>query len=295
MFTLVFVLMVTSFKEGYEDLRRHYSDVEENCQNIIVVTFDAQGRPIETVKPSREIITGDIVKLQGRTVVPADMIVFFTSNYADNNQCYVETMNIDGETNLKLREAPAAIKLLIKPTDAAEATPSMFGGFLEYESPSRNIHVFIGALHLSTGADPIPLDTANLLLRSSVFASTDWCYCVVVYTGQDTKVQLNTISSVSKSSRLESSANLAVMLIFTAQVAQLNLTSDLHARLNAGFTYRCALFLRQSSRCIVSATTNSTCFRTYTPFQQRIVPIYPCGLKDGTYCLILFFPEPVTT
>ena len=31
--------------------------------------------------------------------VPVDVILILTSNYDDGNQCYIETANIDGETN----------------------------------------------------------------------------------------------------------------------------------------------------------------------------------------------------
>lgn len=176
---------------------------------------------METTRRACEITTGDIVKLTGRTIVPADLLIIFTSNYLDNNQCYVETSNIDGETNLKLKEAPIELKLL---TDTAQPKPSLFQGFLEYEAPNKNIHVFIGnilrisnrsrsiyiyfcnittstataapsgALHMENIPGPIPLSTSNLLLRSSVFTSTEWGYGIAVYTGQDTKVQLNTIA-----------------------------------------------------------------------------------------------------
>ena len=111
--TLLFVLLVTSIKEGLEDLSRNRQDKAENTRLVNVVTFDGE-KEIVTVKPNQEVKAGDIVKLEGRTNVPADLVLILTSNYADGNQCYIETANIDGETNLKVREAPAAIKKLLK-------------------------------------------------------------------------------------------------------------------------------------------------------------------------------------
>ena len=187
----MFVLLVTSAKEGYEDLMRYRCDIEENKRPVTIVTFDSvTKKSVETIKSTWQIQTGDIVKLSGRSTVPADMIVIFSSNYIDNNQCYVETMNIDGETNMKLKEGPTILK---KFTDSEEVKSTYFEGYLEYELPSKNIHTFVGALHLDILGEAVPLDQSNLLLRSSMFVSTDWAYGVVVYTGQDTKVQMGTI------------------------------------------------------------------------------------------------------
>lgn len=41
-------------------------------------------------------------------MIPADVIVMQTSE--ENGICFVETMNLDGETNLKTRQAPKEVK-----------------------------------------------------------------------------------------------------------------------------------------------------------------------------------------
>lgn len=117
--------------KGLEDLQRARSDRDENnryaCyivlhfipkyiilyytisynRKVTIVKFTESGETEEIETETRLIQAGDIIKLSGHTSVPADMILFLTSNYADANNCYIETANIDGETNLKLREAPA--------------------------------------------------------------------------------------------------------------------------------------------------------------------------------------------
>jgi magnesium-transporting ATPase (P-type) len=156
------------------------------------------------------------VKLEGQCAVPVDMLLLMTSLYADGNQCYVETANIDGETNLKLKEAPSAVKAII----AADGIPreNIFRGHLEFEPPNKNIHNFIGALHLDAVPDPIPLGANNLLLRSSLFSNTEWGYGVAVYCGQETKIQMNNRHAPSKMSKIEGYVNKAIILIFYAQV-----------------------------------------------------------------------------
>jgi magnesium-transporting ATPase (P-type) len=168
-FTLMLVMLVTSFKEGFEDLQRYRCDFEDNNRPVTVVTFDeTTEEPIETIKKSQDIRVGDIVKLTGRMMIPADMLVILTSNYLDANQCFVETTNIDGETNLKVREAPVAFNQLIK-DDKNPMKKSLFTGFTEYELPNKNIHTFIGAFHSEALVDPIPL--VSIFLCSCILFS----------------------------------------------------------------------------------------------------------------------------
>jgi magnesium-transporting ATPase (P-type) len=168
---------------------------------------------------SNQIKSGDIIKLNGRNIVPADMILLCTSNYTDGNQCYIETANIDGETNLKVKQAPGQLsKLLVEGKDHERITESLFKGKLEVEQPNKNIHNFIGTLHLDALNDPIPLSTENIILRSSLFSNTDWAYGVAIYVGQETKVQMNIRSAPSKLSFIDKYTNSAIFLIFLVQV-----------------------------------------------------------------------------
>jgi magnesium-transporting ATPase (P-type) len=216
LFTLIVVLLVTSIKEGVEDLARARSDKDENTRLVTVVKF-VNGAATETQVESRLVKAGDIIKLTGLTPVPVDLVLLMTSMYADGNQCYIETSNIDGETNLKLKEAPPAMRPLALKSNG-QPTATMFNRRLEVEPPNKNIHNFVGALHLNDMSDPVALGTDNLLLRSSLFSNTDWAYGVAVYTGQETKIQMNNRHAPSKMSKLEGYLNRAILLIFCAQV-----------------------------------------------------------------------------
>jgi phospholipid-transporting ATPase len=217
LFTLVVVLMVTSVKEGLEDLARARSDKEENTRLVTVVTFTADGEAVETHQESRLVQAGDIVKLSGTMPVPVDMVLLLTSMYEDGNQCYIETSNIDGETNLKLKEAPSLLASMVM-SGGGRPQLGLFAGKMEVEPPNKNIHNFVGALHLNEMSDPVALGVENLLLRSSTFTNTDWAYGVAVYTGQETKIQMNNKKALSKMSKLERYLNRAILLIFLAQL-----------------------------------------------------------------------------
>lgn len=154
--------------------------------------------------------------MDGHCQVPVDMVLIVTSLHADGNQCYVETANIDGETNLKLKEAPAPIRLILDQNNPI--SENLFKGYVEMEPPNRNIHNFTGAMHLDSHDAPISLGPSNLLLRSSLFSNTDWGYGVALYCGQETKIQMNNRHAPSKMSKIEGYVNTAIILIFIAQV-----------------------------------------------------------------------------
>ena len=57
-----------------------------------------------------EISIGDIVQLSDNDTIPCDMVILSTSQ--EQNQCYVQTSNLDGETSLKTKVASPLTKNL---------------------------------------------------------------------------------------------------------------------------------------------------------------------------------------
>lgn len=217
--TLVFVLLVTSIKEGVEDLKRARSDDYENNRDVVVVTFGPNGEEIQTVKKSKHVNPGDIIKLNGHSAIPVDMVLVLTSMHNDGNKCFIETANLDGETNLKVREAPPLLgEIFASQVQAGKAVRDLFDGEIEIQAPNKNIHKCTGNLTLKASKEVIPLSIDNILLRSCVFSNTDWGYGIAIYTGQFTKIQMNNRQAPSKMSKLEHALNNAILMIFAAQI-----------------------------------------------------------------------------
>eukprot|EP00053_Salpingoeca_punica_P020143 m.208889 g.208889 ORF g.208889 m.208889 type:complete len:1180 (-) comp17804_c0_seq1:3407-6946(-) len=204
MLPLLFVLSVTAVKDLFEDRRRARSDAEVNnsvCEAVCVRdgANPADCPPKDTAW--RDLQVGDLVHLRENSVIPADLVLLWTSDA--NGVCYVETANLDGETNLKHRRA-------IRQTETAfRATDHVASDFV-YELPNNEIYNFNG--YMREGSSMTPLDSSNVLLRGCVIRHTDEAWGVIVYAGHDTKAMQNNSGPRVKRSKLERQMNNQVML-----------------------------------------------------------------------------------
>ncbi|KAJ1821527.1 phospholipid transporting ATPase [Coemansia sp. RSA 2671] len=160
----------------------------------------------------RHLHVGDIVLLRDGDAVPADVLLLSTSE--DDGSCFVETKNLDGETNLKAKAALASTAHLVSPPRLAQFTCTV-----DAEPPNTQLYSFKGSLQaLSAGGSSSktkePLGVDNLLLRGSVVRNTAWTAGVILFTGNDTKIMMNAGETPSKRSRIERMMNYQVMSQF---------------------------------------------------------------------------------
>lgn len=153
----------------------------------------------------RDLKVGDIVKVEKDQFFPADLILL-SSSY-DDAICYVETMNLDGETNLKLKQALEGTSKLQE--------DSSFGNFkavIKSEDPNANLYTFVGSMDHEE--QQYPLAPQQLLLRDSKLRNTDFIYGVVIFTGHDTKVMQNATDPPSKRSKIEKRMDKVIYCLF---------------------------------------------------------------------------------
>ncbi|KAH8046063.1 phospholipid-translocating ATPase [Aureococcus anophagefferens] len=209
---LSLILAITMTKEGIEDLKRHKSDEHVNNSEARILSNSPETPPgtVETVA-WKAIAPGQIVLVKDREEIPADLVLLWSSEGA---QCYVETSNIDGETNLKIKR-PA--------TDSANAPlfphpdeSKGVGMTLEFEAPCAKVHSFEGTLKHAGGE--IALDASQFLLRGSTLRNTKLAVGVVAYTGKDTRLVRNSRDVPSKLAELERVVNNMVLFLLGAMV-----------------------------------------------------------------------------
>ncbi|CAN0870411.1 Putative phospholipid-transporting ATPase 9 [Linum grandiflorum] len=199
---LIIVIAATMVKEGIEDWRRKQQDIEVN--NRMVKVHQGEGVFIQT--EWKNLRVGDIVKVEKDEFFPADLIML-SSSYEDG-VCYVETTNLDGETNLKLRQGLETILLVLNDDSDFES----FKSTIKCEDPNANLYTFVGSLE--HGDEQYPLGPQQLLLRDSKLRNTEYIYGAVVFTGHDTKVMQNATSPPSKRSRIEKKMDRIIYFLF---------------------------------------------------------------------------------
>lgn len=164
-------------------------------------------------KAWKDIYVGDIVRVRQNEEVPADMILL-SSSLEDQN-CYIETKNLDGETNLKSKTAVRAGAGLKYGNDVERLK-----FWIECDSPNPNLYAFKGAMHYPDFAHPEKgenvesLNINNILFRGSTLRNTKWVIGVVAYTGSETKIMLNSGVTPTKRSRISRELNLSVYINF---------------------------------------------------------------------------------
>lgn len=107
----------------------------------------------------QDVRVGDLVHLSNNETIPADILLLRSSNV--HGVCYIDTCDLDGESNLKLREVVRGF------VDKQEDfSPSKFVSRVEVDLPTTKIYRFHGALIHPSG-ERVPVSTENLLLRES--------------------------------------------------------------------------------------------------------------------------------
>jgi phospholipid-translocating ATPase len=159
----------------------------------------------------KKLEVGDIVLLRENEQVPADIVVLSSSD-ADG-MCYLETKNLDGETNLKPRRSVKATSTIVSEEDIER---SAF--YLDSEPPHQNLYLYHGVLRYkdkTTGEQKQePVTINELLLRGCAIRNTNWVIGLVVFTGADTKIMLNGGDTPSKRSKIEKETNYNVIVNF---------------------------------------------------------------------------------
>ncbi|XP_024030758.1 phospholipid-transporting ATPase 10 [Morus notabilis] len=198
---LAVVIGVSMGKELLEDFRRKQQDIEVNNRKVKVHYGDGV---FDNTK-WRDLKVGDIVKVEKDQFFPADLILLSSS--FEEAICYVETTNLDGETNLKLKQAVEATSNLHE-----DSSFQNFKAAIRCEDPNANLYTFVGTLELEEQQHP--LSPQQLLLRDSKLRNTDFVYGVVIFTGYDTKVMQNSTPPPSKRSKIERRMDKIVYLLF---------------------------------------------------------------------------------
>ncbi|XP_034262320.1 phospholipid-transporting ATPase VB isoform X1 [Pantherophis guttatus] len=199
MLPLVAVLLTIAVKDGTEDYKRYKLDQQINSSKTKAYK-KSQNTYIE--KCWKDVQVGDFVQLQCNEVIPADILLLYSSD--QNRICYLETANLDGETNLKQRQVVKGFS-----HQNTEFEPELFQNIIVCEKPNNDLNRFTGYME-QPDCTRIGLDNENLLLRGCVIRNTEVAIGIVIYAGHETKAMLNNRGPRYKRSKIEQQMNMDI-------------------------------------------------------------------------------------
>jgi phospholipid-translocating ATPase len=133
---LLFVVLTTSIKQGYEDWLRHKSDLTVN--NKLILKVNEKG--VQATQ-SASVRIGDILQVNDEQEIPCDLVLLGSS--CSSGTCSVTTANLDGETNLKKK---VSVPLTRPLTSVAEM--AQINGYIECEEPNTDLYDFTGLISI---------------------------------------------------------------------------------------------------------------------------------------------------
>jgi phospholipid-translocating ATPase len=211
---LLFFILLTIVKEGYDDYKRHRLDNVENARlaKVLRPVSEASEQPsgysFRLFSPWRrkghtpvvaeapecgygwhmvgwkDIRVGDVLKISRDDDIPADIVLLHADG--ETSQAYVETMALDGETNLKSKQPSVAFE----GCDGITALSNRPATFV-VEDPNPDLYRFEGRVTVAANGLTSPLTLNEVVYRGSTLRNTPNVIGLVVNTGEETKMRRN--------------------------------------------------------------------------------------------------------
>ncbi|KAF9874871.1 phospholipid-translocating P-type ATPase [Colletotrichum karsti] len=191
-------------KEGYDDYRRYLLARTENLSRAWVLgerskkatarmkrhqAADAEMHSDELSDGEwaqtewQDIKVGDIIKLGRDDDVPADIVLLSASG--PNGTAYIETMALDGETNLKAKRASPLLAERCSTVEGIKSCEAM----IVSEDPNVDLYRYDGRVTVKEETLPLSLD--NVVYRGSTVRNTTEAIGIVVNSGEECKIRMN--------------------------------------------------------------------------------------------------------
>ena len=212
-----FVILINGIKDLYEDIKRKRINYLDN--NRICEIYDGN-KNIFVKKKWEEVKLGDIIKIKKNEIICCDMILLETSEM--NGICFVEPKNINGESNLYMKQINTNLK-------KNYVDYKNFNYICITKNQNDNLYKFKGTLYeieyegnsgirIATNKKEYYFNRKNFLLRGMILRQTDYIIGCTIYLGQNTKIMVNSPQMKNKKSKLEKKMNKLVIVIFIFQL-----------------------------------------------------------------------------
>lgn len=155
----------------------------------------------------KNIKVGDIVKVNENEWIPADIVLLRTSDL-ENQEAFVETMALDGETNLKPKSPHLELAHAYSTAPGIKNTKTL----VTVEDPNIDLYNFEGLYELNGEIHSLGSD--NIIYRGSILRNTSSVLGLVVFTGEETKIRMNNVKNPrTKAPKLQKNINYIVIFM----------------------------------------------------------------------------------
>ncbi|XP_065883970.1 phospholipid-transporting ATPase IB-like [Dysidea avara] len=197
---LLIVLSVSAIKEIIEDVARHRANNQVNKRKVLVLRGGLWQQIYWT-----DVKVGDIVKVCEEEFFPADLLLLSSSEA--EGHCYIETSNLDGESNLKIRQSHPKTMAMMH-FDQLKC----LHGHVECEGPNNQLYKFHGNFKVGDN-QLVPIEAEEILLRGARLRNTAHAHGLVIYTGHDSKLLQNATRAPIKQSNVEKMTNKQIIVL----------------------------------------------------------------------------------
>lgn len=154
----------------------------------------------------KQVQVGDILKVHEDEWFPADMLLLSTSE--PTNEAFVETMALDGETNLKARMPHPELDSLYSTVLGLKNNKTI----VNVEDPNADLYNFEGRFQKDGVMHSLGPD--NVAYRGSILRNTKSVLGMVIFTGEETKIRMNNIKKPrTKAPKLQRNINYIVIFM----------------------------------------------------------------------------------
>ncbi len=161
------------------------------------------------MKKWEDIEPGNVVRFKKDQEAPADIMILYSSN--KSGVVYVDTMNLDGETNLKEKNS------LLEELD--EKRMNLITGETRCDQPNENLDKWEAKVTFTNGKIKSQIASIkNLLLRGCYVRNTSYGIGIVAYTGMNTKIMRNLKKPPHKVSNIMRLMNKMLYSVFVFQI-----------------------------------------------------------------------------
>ena len=228
---LIFVLGVSMIREFIEDWsRRNYDDL--NNKEEVIVFRDGSFKKDH----SQSLRIGEIIIVTEGKTIPADMILIDSG--LREGIAYVETSSLDGEKALKFKLANKQTIGVFSESNKREINfrNLIISGDVEICPPNQNLYEIYGKIKFYLQKDDkikannviYQISTKEFILKGSILRNSNWIIGVIVYTGMNNKIILNSKNPRTKISKVEKKMNSYLIYVFIFLIVSCLICSFFH-------------------------------------------------------------------